>query len=38
VLVSALPVPPHRMLRVTAHLYNDEDDYETLVRALRALV
>ncbi len=38
VLVSALPVPPHRMLRVTAHLYNDEQDYETLVRALRTLI
>jgi isopenicillin-N epimerase len=38
VLVSALPVPPHRMLRVTAHLYNDEQDYERLVRALRALL
>ena len=38
VLVSALPVPPHRLLRVTAHLYNDERDYETLVRALRMLV
>jgi isopenicillin-N epimerase len=38
VLVSALPVPPHRLLRVTAHLYNDEQDYETLVRALRELL
>jgi isopenicillin-N epimerase len=36
-LVASLPVPPHRLLRVTAHLYNDADDYERLVRALAEL-
>ena len=28
------PAPPKRLLRVSAHLYNTEDDYEALARAL----
>ena len=36
-LVASLPTPPHRWLRVTAHLYNDADDYERLARALGEL-
>jgi isopenicillin-N epimerase len=36
-LVASLPVPPHRLLRVTAHVYNDADDYERLARALGEL-
>jgi isopenicillin-N epimerase len=37
VLVASLPAPPHRLLRVTAHLYNDAADYERLARALGEL-
>jgi isopenicillin-N epimerase len=37
VLVASLPVPPHRWLRVTAHLYNVAGDYERLVHALASL-
>ena len=36
-LVASLPVPPHRWLRVTAHLYNDAADYERLADALDEL-
>jgi isopenicillin-N epimerase len=36
-LVASLPTPPHRWLRVTAHLYNDADDYERLARGLDEL-
>jgi isopenicillin-N epimerase len=36
-LVTAMPTPPRRWLRVTAHLYNDFADYERLVDALGAL-
>ena len=37
VLVAPFPAAPRRVLRVTAHLYNDEADYERLVRALASL-
>ncbi|HEX3595339.1 MAG TPA: aminotransferase class V-fold PLP-dependent enzyme, partial [Polyangiaceae bacterium] len=32
--VFVWPAPPSRLLRVSAHLYNDEHDYDALVRAL----
>jgi isopenicillin-N epimerase len=32
--VFAFPAPPKRLIRVSAHLYNAESDYTTLVRAL----
>jgi isopenicillin-N epimerase len=32
------PHPPRRVLRVSAHLYNAEAEYEELGRALRALL
>jgi isopenicillin-N epimerase len=32
--VFAWPAPPRRLLRISAHLYNSESDYATLVQAL----
>jgi len=37
VLVAPLPAAPRRVLRFTAHLYNDDADYERLAKALVAL-
>ena len=36
--VFAWPAPPKRLLRVSAHLYNTESDYETLAGALKTLL
>jgi isopenicillin-N epimerase len=36
--VMTWPVPPHRLLRVSAQLYNRPDDYHRLAGALRALL
>jgi isopenicillin-N epimerase len=37
VLVAPFPAAPRRVLRFTAHLYNDDADYERLAQALVAL-
>lgn len=34
--VIAWPRPPSRLIRISAHLYNEEADYHRLARALRA--
>jgi isopenicillin-N epimerase len=36
-LVAPFPAAPRRVLRVSAHLYNEPDDYERLAQALAAL-
>jgi isopenicillin-N epimerase len=33
--IPAWPEPPHRLLRISAHLYNEEDEYRRLAEALR---
>ncbi len=35
-VVCPWPAPPRRLLRVSAHLYNREEDYRKLIAALRA--
>ncbi len=36
--VVAWPQEPHRLVRISAHLYNDLDDYQALASALQSLL